>query len=430
MAKTLIRGGFVLSMDSAIPATSKGDILIDEDSIAAIGHIPHAEDAVEIDASGMLLMPGLVNAHLHSWQTPLRGLATNWTLADYLQKILGQMGPKFSPEDMYWATYAAAFDQIEAGVTTIVDWCHNTPTAEHADAALAALHDAGIRALFLHGVTTCREGLRTIDAGKLKEITPPKGSGNLLTIGMSIMGPAYAPLEQVRQELDRAKALRQIISMHFECASSSTQFRQLAEEGRITPLVNIVHGNGLNAEEIRALVECGATFTVTPEVEMQMGFRPGITGLIRAQGGKPSLGVDTETSSSHDMFQVIRFALQMQRYRDHQHARELTGESLEAISIQAYEALQWATIEGARTAGLDSSIGSLIPGKQADLIMVRIPGLLPGIDPAQLLISRATAADIDTVFIGGKMKKQSGRRFGISKDEIAEKLSQITRRIL
>lgn len=430
MTRTLIKGGYVLSMDPATSVASRSDVLIDGDRIAAVGNNIHAKDAVEIDASNMVVMPGLVNAHLHSWQTPLRGLATNWTLSDYLQKMLGQIAFKFSPEDIYWATYAAALEQIDAGVTTMVDWCHNAPTVEHADAALVALRDAGIRALFLHGITAGNQGLYTLDTDKLKEIKPPNGSNNLLTTGMSILGPAYAPLDQVRLELDRANTLKQIISMHYSCTSSSSVFRQLAAEGRITALVNIVHGNGLDGEEIRALIECGATFTVTPEVEMQMGFSPSITGLIRALGGKPSLGVDTEASSSHDMFQVIRFALQLQRYMDHQRARELTGEPLEAMSIAAYEALEWATVEGARAAGLNASIGSLIAGKQADLIMVCLPDVLSALDPVQLLVSRATAADVDTVFIAGKMKKQSGRRLGASQDEITRQLAQIARRIL
>ncbi|MCK2181808.1 amidohydrolase family protein [Hafnia paralvei] len=431
MTRTLIRGGLVLSMDPETPYAIHSNILIDEGQIVAMGHnLEAAEAAEQIDASGMLVMPGLVNAHLHSWQTPLRGLAANWSLSDYMQKMLGQIGPKFSPEDIYWATYAAALDQIDAGVTTIIDWCHNTPTTAHANAAMAALHDAGIRALFLYGVTTSNTGLHAFGIDKLDEITLPDGAGDLLSLGMSILGPAYAPLDQVRLELDRANALKQIVSMHYASDTNSCSFRQLATEGRITEQVNIVHGNGLDVEEIRALVQCSATFTVTPEVEMQMGFGPGITGHIRSQGGKPSLGVDTEASSSHDMFQVIRFALQLQRFMDHQHVQAQTKNGVEGISNSAYEALTWATVEGARTAGLSARIGSLIPGKQADLIMVRMPDLRPGIDPIQLLVSRAMASDIDTVFIRGKLKKQSGKRIGTSRNEIAKKLSRIALRVL
>jgi cytosine/adenosine deaminase-related metal-dependent hydrolase len=421
-------------MDPSHPDLEQGDVLIENDRIVAIGRNLSAEGAIRVDASGLVVMPGLVNAHLHCWQTPLRGVAADWTLREYLQKVLGEFGPRFSPEDIYWATFAAALDQIDAGVTTVVDWCHNAPTPAHAEAALAALRDAGIRALFLRGeflfqrgdVEARNEGFQPIDGDNWKEIEIPSGADGLLTTGMSILGPAYGPLELVRAELDRAKALDQIVSMHFSCSSNTEVFRALAAEGLITSKVNIVHGNGLAAEEVRALVDCGATFSVTPEIEMQMGFSPCITGLIRAHGAKPSLGVDTETSSSSDLFQVMRFTLQLQRYMDHQLAKE----PLEVVSIGAREALQWVTIEGARTAGLEASVGTLTPGKRADIILVRVPEVQSGVDPIQLIVSRAAAADVDTVFVGGRLKKQSGRRLGTPRDDVGKKLGQISRRIL
>ncbi|MDI4654985.1 amidohydrolase family protein [Xanthobacter autotrophicus] len=437
MTQILISGGAVLTMDPSVPDLQQGDVLIDADRIVAVGRNLSAEGATRIDASGLVVMPGLVNAHLHCWQTPLRGVAADWTLKDYLQKVLGEFGPRFSPEDIYWATLAAALDQIDAGVTTLVDWCHNAPTPAHAQAALEALRDAGIRALFLRGAftfqpggfTTLNDGSST-EGGQWKEIGVPSGADGLLTIGMSILGPAYAPLELVRFELNRANVLDQIVSMHFSSSSDTDVFRTLAAEGLVTPKVNIVHGNGLAAEEVRALIDCGATFTVTPEIEMQMGFSPCTTGLIRAHGAKPSLGVDTESSSSSDLFQVMRFTLQLQRYMDHQLARANTTEPLETVSIGAREALQWATIEGARAAGLEASVGTLTPGKRADIILVRVPEVQSGLDPIQLIVSRAAAADVDTVFVGGRLKKRSGQRLGAARDEVGKNLAQISRRIL
>jgi cytosine/adenosine deaminase-related metal-dependent hydrolase len=430
MPQTLISGGSVLTMDVGIPDLSRGDVLIRGDRIAAIGDKLNAEDAMLIDASGMVVMPGLVNAHMHCWQTPLRGVAADWTLTDYLQTVLRQFGPRFSPEDIYSATLAAALDQIDGGVTTIVDWCHNTPTAAHAEAALMGLRDAGIRALFLHGATVGSDGMQPICDGKWREIGIPPEANNLLATGLAILGPAYAPLGQVRFQLERARSLDQVISMHFSCITSTNVFRDLAAEKLITPNVNIVHGNGLGVEEIRALVDCGATFTVTPEVEMQMGFGPCVTGLLRAQGAKPSLGIDTETSSSPDLFQVIRFSLQLQRYMDHLHARECGSEAIGAVSISAREALQWATIEGARVARLEATVGTLTPGKQADVIIVRLPQAQSGIDSAQLIVSRAAAKDVDTVFVGGKLKKRSGRRLGVPEEVVEKEIAKISRRIL
>jgi len=427
MAKTLIRGGIVLTLSDSFPRWQRGDVLVDEDRIVAIGTEIEAEGASRIDGTGCVVMPGLVNAHLHCWQTPLRGVAVNWTLQDYLVKILGEIGPRFTPEDIYWSTLAAALDQVDAGVTTVVDWSHNAPTPAHAEAALAALRDAGIRAVFL------REAFRPATAatnGDWTDIDIPSGTNGLLKLGMSILGPAYSSLDTVRFELRRAMERNEIISMHFAGSLASGAFRRLAREGLITPKVNIVHGNGMDEDELWALIDSGATFTVTPEIEMQMGFSAGITGRLLAAGVRPSLGVDSETASSSEMFQVARFAMQLQRYMDHQTAWQGSGAPMVAVSVSARDVLQWATVEGARAAGLDEQVGPLAPGKLADIILVRVPEVLPGFDPAQFVISRAAASDVDTVMIGGQLRKIAGKRLGAASAEIGRRLSEISRRVL
>jgi len=429
MAKTLIQNGTVLTLLNCSPCWQQGDVLVDGDRIVAIGNEIEAEDVSRIDATGCVVMPGLVNAHLHCWQTPLRGIAVNWTLQDYLAKILGEIGPRFSPEDIYWSTLAAALDQIDAGVTTVVDWSHNAPTPAHAEAALAALRDAGIRAVFLRGAF-----MSALDAAATNsdwtDIDIPSGANGLLRLGMSILGPAYSPLDTVRSELRRAMERDEVISMHFSGPLVSDAFRRLAREGLITSKVNIVHGNGIDEDELRALVDSGATFTVTPEIEMQMGFSAGITGPLLAAGVRPSLGVDSETASSSEMFQVIRFAMQLQRYMDHQSAWQGAGAPMAAVSVSARDALQWATVEGAHAVGLDEQVGTLAPGKFADIILVRVPEVLVSFDPAEFVISRATASDVDTVMIGGQLRKIAGERLGATSIKVGSRLSEISRRVL
>ena len=426
MAKILIQGGIVLTLSNDFPHWQQGDVLVDGDRIVAIGNAIEAEDVSRIEGAGCVVMPGLVNAHLHCWQTPLRGIAVNWTLQDYLAKLLGEIAPRFSPEDIYWSTLAAALDQIDAGVTTVVDWSHNAPTPAHAQAALAALRDAGIRAVFLRGAFLSAAATK----GDWTDIDIPSDANGLLRLGMSILGPAYSPLDTVRSELRRSMERDEIVSMHFAGPLASDAFRRLACEGVITPKVNIVHGNGIDEDELRALIDSGATFTVTPEIEMQMGFGAGIMGRLLAAGVRPSLGVDSETASSSEMFQVARFAMQLQRYMDHQSSWQGTGAPLAAVSVCARDALQWATVEGARAAGLDEQVGLLAPGKLADIILVRVPEVIPGFDPAKFVISRATASDVDTVMIGGQLRKVAGKRLGAASIEVRSRLSEISRRVL
>jgi cytosine/adenosine deaminase-related metal-dependent hydrolase len=220
--------------------------------------------------------------------------------------------------------------------------------------------------------------------------------------------------------------------MHWAGPNVSDAFRRLADEGLITPKVNIVHGNSMDDEELQALIKSGATFTISPEIEMQMGFSSGITGRLLANGTCPSLGVDSETASSPQMFQVMRFSMQLQRYLDHQIAWESSGKAMDNLSINALDVLHWATHEGARTAGLDAQTGTLEPGKLADIILIRVPEISFGtaLDPVKLVISMTSPSDVDTVIVGGRLKKKSGKRIGFSDLEIRAKLSEISRRIL
>jgi len=430
MAKILIQGGIVLTLSNNSPHWQHDDVLVDGDRIVAIGNEIEDEEALRIDATGCVVMPGLVNAHLHCWQTPLRGIAADWTLQDYLVRILGEIGPRFSPEDIYWSTLAAALDQIDAGVTTVVDWSHNAPTPAHADAALAALRDAGIRAVFLRGAFTSALDDATAANGGWTDIDIPSGANGLLRLGMSILGPAYSLLDTVRSELRRGAERNEVVSMHFSGPPASDAFRRLAGEGLITPKVNIVHGNGIDEEELRALIDSGATFTVTPEIEMQMGFSAVITGRLLAAGVRPSLGVDSETASSSEMLQVVRFAMQLQRYMDHQSARQDTGAPMAAVSVRARDALRWATVEGTHAAGLGAEVGTLAPGKFADIILVRVREVYSGLDPAQFVVSRATTSDIDTVMISGQLRKIAGKRLGAASIKVEDRLSEISRRVL
>jgi cytosine/adenosine deaminase-related metal-dependent hydrolase len=148
----LIKNAHIVSMDDQIGDLSSGDVLIDGDIIAAVGIDLECPEGTEIiDATGKILIPGLVNAHLHTWQTVLRGIAVDWTMTDYMKGIHAGLATIFQPDDIHVSTLVGALNQIDCGTTTLVDWCHNNPTSDHTDAAIAGLEDSGLRALFLHG---------------------------------------------------------------------------------------------------------------------------------------------------------------------------------------------------------------------------------------------------------------------------------------
>ncbi|MGZ5206781.1 MAG: amidohydrolase family protein, partial [Caldimonas sp.] len=148
--RTLIRGASVVTMD-ALGELPNADILVEGDTIAAIAPGLQVDDCERVDAAGFIAIPGLVNAHMHTWQTALRGVAADWTLLEYFAKMHSGLAALFEPEDLHIATRVGALNQINCGTTTLVDWCHNNRTPEHNDAAIEALLQSGIRAAFLHG---------------------------------------------------------------------------------------------------------------------------------------------------------------------------------------------------------------------------------------------------------------------------------------
>src|SRR3954466_1751077 len=148
MTRLLIKGATLITMDENLGDFPSGDALVENGRIAAIGSDMTATDAEVIDGTGRIVIPGLINAHMHTWQTGLRGAAANWTLLEYFDWVHAGLATRFRPDDIHIATLVGALNQLNCGTTTLVDWCHNNPTPAHTDAAIAALFESGIRPAF------------------------------------------------------------------------------------------------------------------------------------------------------------------------------------------------------------------------------------------------------------------------------------------
>ena len=162
--RVLIRCGWLVTLDPAIGDHKGGEVLFRGDRIEAVGrHLDATADEV-IEAADKIVMPGLVNAHMHTWETALRGIGAEWMTADYLEHMHLNLATRYRPEDNYLGNLIGALAQIDAGVTTLVDWCHNITSLELAERAVDGLIDSGIRAVFAHGTAKppTREGGHTI----------------------------------------------------------------------------------------------------------------------------------------------------------------------------------------------------------------------------------------------------------------------------
>jgi 5-methylthioadenosine/S-adenosylhomocysteine deaminase len=433
-------------MDPALGDFAPGDILIEDALIVRVGPgLDPPPGAEVIEARNMIAIPGLINAHLHTWETALRGIGGDWAGREYFRIVHAGLAPIYTPEDTYLGNLAGALSQLDAGATTLFDWCHNNATPAHSDAAVDALFESGMRALFGHGTVKPdpKEGephysqiphpaaeIRRLRTGRLSS------DDALVTLAMAILGSDYSTLEITLHDFRLAREWGLLSSAHIWGDAARLVpdgYAHLKKEGLLGPDHNIVHGNYLTDDELALIIDSGVSVTATPPVEMQKHPAESLCGRVLALGGKPSIGADIEIYTAGDMFHVMRFSLQSQRIFDNVRF-DVDGTEGEKTILLAREALAWATINNARALGLEARIGSITPGKQADIVLLRTDSLnmMPVNDPVQAVVFHAGRENVDTVFVAGKKMKENGKliRSGEVLSRLRERLAASAERLL
>jgi 5-methylthioadenosine/S-adenosylhomocysteine deaminase len=433
MASLLIKNATVITMDDDRTVHPAADILVVDGRIAQIGPVDaFTPDAEVIDATGMIALPGLVDTHRHTWQTPVRGILADGNIPDYLRGIRLQLAPLYRPEDMYAGNYVGALDALNCGVTTIVDYCHNILTPDHAHAAVAGLRDAGVRALYGHGLTPITSntwsqlkggGDAQADPATLSaraqlasEIASEHFSSpdQLVRFGICPQELAIAPADEVALEFELARELGARITLHANQVCVRQLFRDvevLAGRKLLGPDLLLVHCTFNTAQEWATLEDSGTMVSVCAESEMQMGMGfPVIAEATRHTPG-PSLGIDCVSAVGGDMLAHARLVLQATRWRaDEPGYREFVAP--QRMTWSALEALEWLTRNGAAAAGFGDRVGQLVAGFEADVVLLRMDGVSTAgwrrEDAPGAVISQANARDVDTVLVRGRVVKRRG----------------------
>ncbi|WP_270169937.1 amidohydrolase family protein [Paenibacillus sp. SYP-B4298] len=426
--RRVIKNGYILTLDHSIGNLERADILIEGSTIVTIQAGLDVSDCEVIDATDMIVMPGFVDTHRHVWESLLRTIGTDWSLPNYLQSLYyGGIGSRLRPVDCHAANLLGALEALNAGVTTVLDWSM-IYSPEHADALISGLQASGIRGVFAYGVSGeteywDRESRKRVpqDVHRIKR-DYFSSEDQLLTLGLAIRGPEFSSWEATVEDIRLARELNAVCSMHVGFGNWGPHDRsieKLHHAGLLGPDLNMVHANTMSSDEYRMLAEAGASLSVTPEIEMMMGHGYPATGRFLEHGGIPALGVDVVTSTAGDMFAQMKFALQAERARVNQQVLD-AGDMPDTLHIKAEQALQFATTAGARALQLEHKIGSLSPGKEADLIMIRMTdlNLFPVMDPIGAVVQFAHPGNVDSVFVAGRPVKRHGKLLHVDLDHV------------
>lgn len=426
--RLLISGGYVLSMDEEIGEIERGEVLVEDGVIVAVGESLDVVDAERLDVAGSVVMPGFVDTHRHTWQTCFRGVCADWTLRDYFRGIRQRISPNCGADDVYAGNWIGALEALDAGVTTILDFSHCNNTPEHADAALAGLRDAGIRATFAYGYFPAptadspfaEHTDRIADARRLREGELASDDA-LVTMGVALTETGLLPFDLTLDEISSAGEMEVPVVLHTGCSWGSPVTEgipELAHHGLLGPEQVHVHCNTLDERDFDRLAEADCKVSASPETELQMGMGHPVIGRALERGMRPSLSCDVISSNSGDMFAQMRLGLQFERAM--RNDREIAANRMiEQLDLGVRDALRWGIANGAHAMGIEDRIGSLTPGKRADLVVVG-PGRLNmtpmSANPVGTLVAQANASNVVHVLVDGSFVKRDGELVGVDLD--------------
>jgi cytosine/adenosine deaminase-related metal-dependent hydrolase len=440
-SELVIKGGQVVTMDAELGDFSPGDILIRDGAIAEVGpRVVPATDAQVVDAAGMIVLPGFIDSHRHLWQTILRGSITDWTIKRYIQAIRIHAARHFSSADTYIATHAGALDALQAGVTSVVDYAHNVNAEADATEALRALDETGVRAVWCMGMLaapgTAGQFCTDLETriGAFDELARERRDGGCrVTVGVAPGELGFTGIERATTEWNAARRHGALVTLHANATpAESGEIQALGEAELLDERTILVHCNFVAEREWELLLESGAAISLQAESEIGLASGLPVIADMRDRGLEPTIGVDTVAYNSGDMFSQMRSALQFVRQADD--VRLWEDDPLpDAHKTLCREALAWATINGARAAGLADSTGSLTPGKRADLIMLDTshPSFLGlwGDDPVGAAVLHGSTAVVDTVLVDGEVLKRDGRLVGLDLERVHELVREAQRRL-
>lgn len=412
--RKLLRGGHVVSLDPNIGDIRGGDVLIEGATIAAIGDNLDAAGAEVIDASSYAVLPGFVDTHRHTWQTALRAAVTP---ENYFATVLVKLGPLYRPEDVYIGNLLGALGALDSGITTMLDWSHIMNSPDHADSAVQGLRESGIRGVFAHGVGQNGRSAGVSGSNSQQHSEDIRrvqrehfsSEDQLLSLALAFGGPEFSSVDDTKVDVALARDLGIRLTTHVGVLPGKSAVTQMRDAGLLGPDITYVHATQCSDDEIKMIADSGGSLSSSPLNENL----PGLTRWLK-HGLRPSLSLDSEVVSPTDMFTQFRSMMW------HEWSTQLFAQ--DRIPFTVRDVLEFATIEGARATGLEDKIGTLTPGKRADIIMVDLDDIstIPRTNPVATVVMVAGPHHVRWVIVDGEVRKRDGRLVDADLDRVRE----------
>ncbi|MGW2683456.1 amidohydrolase family protein [Streptomyces sp. NPDC001414] len=404
------------------------DVLVTDDRITAVGpRLAVPEGTVEVDASGGIVMPGMIDTHRHMWQTAMRGYGADWTLTQYFVWYYLEHGRAFRPEDVYAGNLLAAVEALDAGVTTVVDWSHGLQTVDHADAAVDALQAVPGRFVLAYGNIQQAPAEWTA-APEFRDFVRRRITGDDMLGFQLAFDVTGDPAFPEKPAFDIARDLGVAVTTHAGVwgATNDDGIRLMHEHGFMGPETVYVHGSSLSADSYHRIAATGGSISVSTESEQSAGQGYPTTWAIRSHDIPVSLSMDTSVWWSGDLFSAMRSTLGADRAREHlaAHARE---ETITHCALRADQVVEWATAGGARALGREHDLGTIAAGKKADLVLLKndhSPVSFPVLNPYGHVAFQAQRGDVHTVVVNGRVVKHEGRLLDIDLTAVRRTVEQ------
>ena len=422
-----------MSMDPGVGDFVDADILVEGRRIVAVGPNLHAPGAGVIDARGRIVMPGFVDTHHHQFETALRSFLADGLLfndgkphgaINYFEHILGRFAPVYRPVDVYINELFGSLSQLDAGVTTVLDISQIHHSPEHSDAAIEGSADSARRVVFgyFESAGPVAGNQYPADAARIKA-QYFSSADQLMTMfmGGEIYLPGYETAWQIGRDLDLPIAAHIVGSFGM-----GPTFDALAAAGQFGPDNLFIHMTGMSDMSWQAVADAGAGVSLAVPIEMIM--RHGMPPILKSLslGIAPSLSVDVECTLTADMFTQMRTAMALQRALVNQMALETGNPPDLPELLTTRDVLRFATIEGARDLKLDHKIGTLTPGKEADIILLdaRAINVAPLNVVPGAVVSLMERSNVETVIVAGKVRKWKGQLLDVDLPRLRRQLER------